>query len=117
MPQPLPNRGEVWWINLNPTKGREQAGRRPAVVVSTNKLNHGPANLVIVLPMTRTDRRLPTWVQVDPPEGGVSERSFIMCDQVRTVSRDRLEGESVGTLEPGTLGRASKILCILMQLA
>lgn len=112
-----PNRGEVWWAELKPTLGHEQSGRRPAVVISVDRFNHGPSNLAIVLPMTRTARRIPSWVQVDPPEGGVTETSFVMCDQVRTIDHTRrLLGSPLGTLEPGTLERISSILKVLMQL-
>src|SRR5438128_11466126 len=49
-----PIRGEVWLIDLNPVRGHEQAGRRPALVVSDDLFNQGPAGLVIVLPITST---------------------------------------------------------------
>jgi mRNA-degrading endonuclease toxin of MazEF toxin-antitoxin module len=45
-----PTYGEIWLVDLNPTQGHEQAGIRPAVVISTDLLNHGPADLVIVAP-------------------------------------------------------------------
>ena len=47
---PLPNRGEIWMADLNPTRGHEQAGARPVLITSTNTFNHGSANLVFVLP-------------------------------------------------------------------
>ncbi len=65
-----PARGEIWLVNLDPTIGREQAGERPVVILSTDRFNRGPAGLVIVAPMTTRDRRLPLHVAVDPPEGG-----------------------------------------------
>jgi mRNA interferase MazF len=51
-----PSRGEVWDLNLDPTKGREQAGNRPALILSVNLFNHGAAELVVVVPITRTER-------------------------------------------------------------
>lgn len=47
-----PPRGEVWMVDLSPTRGREQAGMRPALVLAVDKFNHGPADLVIVVPLT-----------------------------------------------------------------
>ncbi|OYV95604.1 MAG: growth inhibitor PemK, partial [Planctomycetia bacterium 21-64-5] len=47
-----PVRGEVWTVNLDPVRGHEQAGTRPALIVSVNRFNHGPAGLVVVLPIT-----------------------------------------------------------------
>jgi len=49
---PQPSRGEVWIVDLDPTKGHEQAGRRPCLVISVDIFNQGPADLVVVLPMT-----------------------------------------------------------------
>jgi mRNA interferase MazF len=74
---PLPHRGEIWLADLNPTRGHEQAGARPVLIISANTFTHGPADLVFVLPLTRTDRRIPMHVPIDPPEGGVSARSYI----------------------------------------
>src|SRR5580700_10753385 len=58
-----PSRGDVWSINLDPTLGREQAGTRPALVVSVDKFNHGPADLILVLPITSKDKKQPIRVQ------------------------------------------------------
>jgi mRNA interferase MazF len=68
---PGPARGDIWFLDLNPTRGHEQAGVRPAVVVSADLFDQGPAGLVVVLPMTTTWRRIPLHVSVEPPEGGV----------------------------------------------
>jgi mRNA-degrading endonuclease toxin of MazEF toxin-antitoxin module len=73
-----PVRGEVWEVNLNPTVGHEQAGRRPALIVSDNALNSGPRGLVVVVPITGTARGLPTHVPVVPPHGGLTKPSVIM---------------------------------------
>ncbi|WP_322496236.1 type II toxin-antitoxin system PemK/MazF family toxin [Chloroflexus sp.] len=43
-----------------------------------------------VLPLTRTDRRIPLHIPIDPPEGGVVARSFILCDAIRSIAKDRL---------------------------
>ncbi|MGI6209653.1 MAG: type II toxin-antitoxin system PemK/MazF family toxin [Anaerolineae bacterium] len=67
----LPSRGDIWLVDLGPTPGHEQAGRRPALVVSTDAFNQGPAGLVVVLPITTTERGIPLHVPVNPPEGGV----------------------------------------------
>ncbi len=98
-----PSRGEVWSTNLNPTVGHEQAGTRPVLVISADAFNHGPASLVFALPLTRTDRNVPLHIPLDPPEGGVKARSFILCDALRSVSKERLLGEAWGRVSPQTL--------------
>ncbi len=85
-----PKRGEVWLVNLDPTQGREQAGKRPALVLSVDPFNHGPAELVVILPITSKAKGVPLHVAVFPPEGGLSLPSFIKCEDVRSVSKGRL---------------------------
>jgi mRNA interferase MazF len=87
---PQTRQGEVWFADLDPTRGREQAGRRPALVISVDQLGTGPSDLAIVVPLTTTDRPNPLYVAVDPPEGGVRERSHAMPQMVRSVWRGRL---------------------------
>jgi mRNA interferase MazF len=86
-----PGRGEVWQANLNPTLGHEQSGIRPVLVVSVDTFNHGPADLVIVLPITSVGKGIPFHVEVQPPEGGLTSRSFIKCEEIRCISKGRLQ--------------------------
>ena len=90
MSSPLPARGEIWEVNLDPTRGHEQAGVRPALVVSVDAFNRGLAGLVVVLPITTIAKGIPFHVAVSPPEGRVKRPSFIKCEDVRSVSRERL---------------------------
>ncbi len=77
-------------VDLNPTRGREQAGMRAALVLSVDKFNHGPADLVIVVPVTTTNRRIPTHVLVPAGEAGLTADSYIKCEDLRSLSKDRL---------------------------
>jgi mRNA interferase MazF len=101
MPEPV--RGEVWDLSLDSIVGREQAGSRPALILSVDLFNQGPAELVVVIPVTRTHRKVRWHVPVRPPEGGLVAERFIQCENVRSVSRSRLRRRrgrvSVGTLE------------------
>lgn len=110
-----PSRGEIWLADLNPTRGHEQRGVRPVLVVSQDAFNHGPAGLVIVLPLTRTHRGLPIHVEVSPPDGGVRDRSFVMCEAIRSVSKDRLR-ELWGSLSPVAMTDVGDKLTILLDL-
>ena len=77
-------------MTLNPTRGRAQAGTRPALVVSVDLFNHGPADLVVVLPITSKAKGIPFHIRIDPPEGGLPQASFIKCEDIRCVSKERL---------------------------
>ena len=108
-----PSRGEVWLVNLDPTKGREQAGSRPALIVSVDRFNHGAAELVIACPITSKAKGIPTHVPVDPPEGGLSLRSFIKCEDIRSISKARLLNR-FGAVSSETMRKVEERLAILL---
>jgi mRNA interferase MazF len=112
---PDPARGEVWLVDLSPIRGHEQGGTRPALVVSVDAFNEGPADLVVVLPMTTSDRRIPFHVRLEPPEGGVRQTSFIKCEDVRSVSKSRLT-EGWGRVSHETMEAVEDRLRILLDL-
>jgi mRNA interferase MazF len=99
---PEPQRGDIWLADLNPTRGREQAGQRPVLIFSVDKFNQGPADLVVVLPITSTIRPIPLHVTVQPPEGGLKVQSRILTDAIRSVSKERLV-ERWGQVSPETM--------------
>ena len=115
MRRPDPSRGDVWLVDLNPTKGHEQSRVRPGLVISTDVFNHGPAGLVVLLPLTTTDRGVPLPVGIDPPEGGLRERSFVKCEDVRSVAKERLVS-CWGTVSSTTLDVVEDRIRILLEL-
>ncbi len=108
-------RGEVWLVELAPTRGREQQGRRPALIVSTNGFNKSPADLVVLVPITSKDKGIPWHIAIAPPEGGVKTKSFIMCEAVRSVSKERLV-QRWGAVSAATLDDVEDRLRILFDL-
>lgn len=110
-----PSRGEIWLADLNPTRGHEQAGRRPALIVSIDGFNSGPAGLVLVLPITSTQRGVLYHVPIMPPEGGLVKKSDILCDAIRSVSKDRL-GRRLGAVSGSTMTAVEDRLRILQGL-
>lgn len=77
--------GTVWFADLNPTQGREQAGDRPVLIVSSAfHLELTGGDIATVLPMTSVHR--PGWVHRVP----IGESSWVITDQVRTIATRRL---------------------------
>ena len=113
MPEPM--RGEIWTVDLDPSRGHEQAGKRPALVLSTDLFNQGHAGLVIVLPITSKAKGIPFHVEIDPPEGGVKTKSFIKCEDIRSVARERLS-KRWGTVSQQTLHAIADRVRILLDL-
>lgn len=114
-PRNLPSRGEVWQVNLDPTKGREQAGSRPALVISVDKFNHGPAELVIVAPITKTNKRVASHVFVPKGEGGLDFDSYVKVEDIRSISTERLEYLR-GAVTYLRIDQVQQILRVLLKL-
>jgi len=98
---PSAKQGDVWDCYLGEIRGREQDGRRPCVVISVDELGTGPGDLAIVVPLTRT-YRVPTEIQIEPPDGGLDATSYALPYQVRAISRERLKRHR-GTVSAATL--------------
>lgn len=81
--------GAIVWLSLEPVRGREQGGHRPALVVASSGYLDAVTTLAIVLPITSTDRGWPNHIPIDGPSG-LDRPSWIMTEQPRTVSRDRI---------------------------
>jgi mRNA interferase MazF len=96
-------RGSVVWVNLDPTRGREHAGTRPAVVVASAGYLANVPELVIVVPVTTRDRGWPHHVKLTGAGAGVAldRTSFAMTEQPRTIARSRITGHA------GVAGRPS----------
>ena len=110
-----PKRGEVWTVDLDPVKGHEQGKRRPALVVSVNEFNTGPAGLVTVLPITSNLRPITGRVPIDPPAAGLTRPSMIISEQCRTISQVRLS-RRCGAVSPDTMACVDDALRLFLGL-
>ena len=89
-------RYSIYWVDLDPTRGRELKKTRPAVIVSQDALNEA-LDTVVICPLTRTLH--PAWrtrLQI----GRNNNLSEIAIDQIRVVSKDRLILGKIGELSP-----------------
>lgn len=107
-------RGEIWMVNLNPTKGHEQSGIRPGLIISDDIFNSGPADLVVILPLTTKNKKIPLHKKIAPPEGGLAENSYVKCEDIRSVSKQRLVSK-VGKVEDSTLKSIEEKIKILLN--
>lgn len=112
---PAATRGDIWLTDLNPVRGHEQAGRRHVLVVSVDAFNQSRADLVVVIPITSTLRNIPFHVIVQPPEGGLTNGSALLCEAVRSISKDRLITRW-GSVSQTTMATVEDRLRVLMGL-
>ena len=106
--------GEIWFANLNPPKGSEQAGLRPVVILSGNLLNQH-LNIVIVVPLTTKVKNYKgNPVLLPSKTNGLRIESEMLVFHIRSVSKDRLI-KKLGTIEPDQLGLSIKTLNDLLK--
>jgi len=94
-------RGEVRWANLNPTRGHEQAGRRPVLILSHDIFNKR-SGTVIAMDLTSQPQKayFPLTYSLEP--GQLQKPSWVKISQIRTLSVERI-GKKVGAVEPEQL--------------
>ena len=104
-------RGDVWSVDFGADPEHpEQAFRRPALIVSDDRLHHPNLRMVIVVPGTSTIRRVPLHVVIEPDDGsGLSAATAFQVEQVRAVSIARLV-KRLGRLDPVSRHAIDEIL-------
>jgi len=91
-------RGEIYYANLSATVGSEIDKSRPVLVVS-NDANNRAANTVTILPITSNITRVyPFEVLLNPEDSGWSKSSKVQVQQIRTISKQRITSDAVGSL-------------------
>lgn len=112
---PKPKQGEIWDVSLSPAVGVEQAGVRPALVISNDRFNAAENYLHLILPITGTDRGLEYRLRITGKESGLTKSSVLMCDQAKSVSIMRFR-QKRGTVTASTLAAAREMVGILIDL-
>ena len=110
-------RGELYWLDWNPARGSEQAGRRPALVVQENAASANPNYpLTIVVAISTSGRSISAHVAIEPSaSNNLSALSFAKCEQIQTVSKARLL-HKIGTLDPLDISRVTVALKAVLAL-
>ena len=104
----VPDAGDVIWINLQTTMGHEQAGKRPALVLSPSSYND-KTSLVIACAMTSRKKGYP--FEVEMPDGGI-----VLADQVRCLDWRVRRAEPKDTATPEVAKRVLVLLATLLQI-
>jgi mRNA interferase MazF len=107
------NRGDIWLVDFGDPIGSEQSGRRPAVIISADRLNQSRAGVVIVIPCTTRRRDLPSHIELDPQTSELSEVSYAKCEDIKSISEQRLIAK-LGSANDEALFDISKALAFLL---
>lgn len=101
----VPERGDVIWLNFDPQAGHEQAGRRPALVISPAKYNR-VSGLVVVCPITNRAKGYPFEV---PVPTGLAVTGVVLADQVKNMDWQARDADYVAPYRQPSFSRyASK---------
>ncbi len=110
-------RGEIYYVDLDPAKGSEQAGRRPVLVIQNN-VGNAVSPTVIVAPLTTKSfsKEYPTNVNIRKGTAGLKEDSTVLLSQIRTIDKKRLE-KKVGELAPALMSAVDEAIKVSLGLA
>lgn len=108
-----PRRGEIYLVNFDPTVGSEINKTRPALVIQNDTSNaYSPVTIVAAITSSNLpSKQYPTEVFVSAPEGGLTNDSIILLNQIRTVDSQRLY-KRLGTVLPETMHEVNRAIAI-----
>ncbi|MCC6727906.1 MAG: type II toxin-antitoxin system PemK/MazF family toxin [Chthonomonadales bacterium] len=111
-----PRRGDIVRVRFDPVEGSEQAGERPAIVLSPDFIN-ARAPIIIIAPLTsrKTDRLYPYEALIEPPDGGLTICSKAMLLHVRGIARSRVIAHH-GRVADETMRRVEEALALAIGL-
>lgn len=99
-------RGEIRWADLNPTRGSEQAGRRPVLILSQDVFNER-SGTVIAVALTSRRPRAGFPLTLESKADGLARRSWIKISQVRTLATERI-GERLARVSDDEVARVAE---------
>ena len=105
-------RGDIYYADLSPVVGSEQGGIRPVLIVQNDVGNKfSPTVIAAAITSQRFKTNLPTHIQVDAQECGLSKDSIVLLEQVRTIDKRRLK-ERMGNLDEDDMNRVNRALSV-----
>lgn len=106
----IPDRGDIIWLTLDPTKGHEQKGRRPVLIISPRKYN-AMTNMSLACPITSTVKDYPFEVVIKSPKiNGV-----VISDQVRALAWKDRKADFVAKIPKDALDEVIKKIKLLIS--
>ena len=108
-------KGDIVYVNLEPTKGSETGKIRPCLIVQNNVNNkYSPTTIIIVITSRdRFKKKYPTHVWIDKGEGGLTKDSVIQCEQIRTIDKRRIT-RKLGTVNSSCLQKVEEAIKITL---
>ncbi len=109
-PSASPRRGDIFWMDFDPARGTEQAGHRPALVISRNEFNRSSGNVVVAAITSQVRDNSPVQAILEKGEP-LDKRSAVLTFQVLTVTKSRLE-KYIGRLTDDQQTDVDRKICL-----
>ena len=111
-------RGQIYFVELAPTQAREQAGRRPVLVVSTNSINRQPLVVTVIVgtAAAHCPRDFPTNIRVTAAESGLPADTVFLGFQIRSLDHSRFLDPQAGRLAPARMADVEQALRHVLNL-
>ena len=111
-------RGEIYFVDLNPVQGREQAGQRPVLVVSSDAINSLPLVVTVVVGTKgeNVKRDYPTNVRISPVESGLRLETVFMCFQLRSLDSSRFSSAPAGRISENVMQKVEDAIRYCLDL-
>ena len=105
-------RGDIYYADLSPVVGSEQGGVRPVLIVQNDVGNRYSPTVIAAAITSQTEKsKLPTHIELDSKNCGLSKDSVVLLEQIRTIDKRRLR-EKMGTLDASSMSQVNKALSI-----
>ena len=105
-------RGDIYYADLSPVVGSEQGGVRPVLIVQNDVGNKfSPTVIAAAITSQRDKSRLPTHIDLESSNCGLSRDSVVLLEQIRTIDKKRLK-ERMGNLDSGSMNKVDRALFI-----
>ncbi|MCC8357018.1 MAG: type II toxin-antitoxin system PemK/MazF family toxin [Oscillospiraceae bacterium] len=105
-------RGDIYYADLSPVVGSEQGGLRPVLIIQNNTGNHHSPTVIAAAITSQVGKaRLPTHIEIQTPDSGLTRDSIILLEQVRTLDKSRLR-ERMGKLSGETMNKVDDAIAV-----
>ncbi len=110
-------RGEIYYADLSPVVGSEQGGVRPVLIVQNDVGNKfSPTVIAAAITSQQGKSRLPTHIEIQSSECGLSKDSVVLLEQIRTIDKQRLK-EKMGALDTNSMYQIDNALSVSFGLS
>ena len=103
-------RGDIYYADLSPVVGSEQGGIRPVLIIQNDVGNkYSPTVIATAITSQINKAKMPTHIELDANEYGLSKDSVVLAEQIRTIDKKRLK-EKIGHLDDHLMNRVNEAL-------